>query len=345
MPGESTLVLKTRKTFVPYTPFGRKVIWETTNTDNGSPMAGGFEGVTGSTQGSSIIPDVTYNQTTAVTLEHSSGCPSSCLPYLERIVTSNYGTTGSGGNWALPVSTPVAVALTGIVIEDSNGYPLAVVPHTALQAQQSISLPVSQKTIPWTITGGTYSASAATYTATGSQLPGVAVTLPGRVISGTGQGQTFFATFTTSQTVLTFTLGALATALDTTSVLAFDYYVATTTSSTVLTQLNASMPTITAGQNIFAVLVTGSQAGQAGVVTATATNAYVTYAVGVGGTPTPNSLFVLTNNPSLGGTTDLAIANQLPAATLNSGLQAVVIGSPSAGNPVRLMWHGYYAYQ
>jgi len=346
MPGESTLVLQTRKTFVPYTPLGRKVIWETTNTDSGSPMAGGFQGVTGSIQGSSIIPDVTYNQTASVLMEGAAGCPSSCLPYLERISAAVNGNTA----WATS-----STGLAGIAIEDTNSDPLLYIPMSALVVNGKVAKPAPQVYVgpQATVASSGYNTSTGVMTFAANSFPSASnalANIPGVIIAGTGQGQTFYVS-ASSATSLTPVGGAAAfpTALDNTSVVQLAYWpaaggsIGTPTAPTVTSTNCSSIPT---NLGYVVLVVAGPGAGQygtivsnsAGTITLATTSPWTT-------ATTSASVFIVTNSVANLGAVDLSIAYQWPSAQLNTGLQATVKGTMTGGSPARIMWQGYYAYQ
>jgi hypothetical protein len=333
MPGESTQVINKIKTFQPKTPGGRKVIWETTNTTD-SPLSGGFDGVTGSTVGNSIVPDLVYNATSPVTLDSASGCPSGCIPYVQRTQLSVNGPT----SWASS-----STGIPGVALEDTLANPLAFFPIPALISTAVVDFPVGQAIWGYQATVSSYAAATGVMTFPASTFVNNSlVGVPAYVLSGTGQGQTFFISANTA-TTLTPTNGAFPTALDNTSVVCVCYWAATAGAGTTITASNGNFPTspaLSSGYSV--VIVAGTGVGQVRAITSNTATAITVATWDTN--PDNTSKFLITNTPKARGSVDLAIANQLPAAALNQGVQLAIIGTMSGGSPIRAQWEGYWAY-
>jgi hypothetical protein len=334
MPGEGTQVLNKLKTFVPLTPKGRMVIPETTGS-NSNPLAGGFQGVTGSTLLGTNIADVIYNQAAAVAIEPAQGCPSNTLPYLQRLELSVNGNTA----WA-----SASAGVPGIGIEDTLGNPFAFFPLLALTPSSSKRFPTNQTilsqnsaVVSYVAATGVITFAANTFTTT--TLAGV----PAKVVAGTGIGQTFFIASNTG-TTLTPALGTFPVALDNTSVVAIYYYAASAATATTIscTKLAAWPTVVPLNNGFYVVIVAGTGIGQVRPVVSNTATAITVATWDT--TPDTTSIFCVTDSPSLWGSVDLGIASQSAIAGLNQGVQAAVIGTMSAGSPVRLSYEGYWAY-
>jgi len=333
MPGESTLVLKTTKTFQPKTPRGRIQILETTGNDN-SPLSGGFDGITGTTLYTTNIADISSTQSAALVLDNAQTCPGGCAAYLQNLRASVNGATA----WTATTTT----ALAGIVIEDTLGVPLAIFTVQALQAYAQLAFPANQTVIALTPTVSSYAAGTGVMTFPASTFSGsnsVKGTI-GQVVGGTGVGQTFVVSANTTTTV-TPVGGSLATALDSTSVVSFPYWVTTGAVSTATYPIsNGTFPTtLIATSGYYLVAVSGTQAGQYAPITgSTATSLTATF-----GTALPSgTTFVVTTNPQLFGSIDFSIASQLNVATINQGVQAAIL-NVAGGSNVRLQWEGFFS--
>jgi hypothetical protein len=335
MPGESTQVINKIKTFQPRTPRGRIVIWEDT-TQNASPLSGGFDGVTGSVNGpsSSLVADLTYNATGPLILDAASGCPSGCLPYVQRTLVSVNGPTA----WASSSS-----GIPGVALEDTLNNPLAFFPITSLQSTSVVDFPVAQLIWGYQVTVSSYAAATGVMTFPASTfINSSLVGVPAYVLSGTGAGQTFFISANTA-TTLTPTNGAFPTALDNTSVIQVCYWAATAGAGTTITASNGNFPTspsLASGYSV--VIVAGTGAGQVRAITSNTATAITVATWDTN--PDNTSKFLITNTPKDRGAVDLSIAQQTASAGLNQGIQLAIIGTMSAGSPIRAQWEGYYAY-
>lgn len=335
MPGESTQVINKTKTFQPRTPRGRIVIWEDT-VQNGSPLSGGFDGVTGSVNGpsSSLVADLTYNAASAVVLDSASGCPSGCLPYVQRTLISVNGPT----SWASASS-----GIPGVALEDTVGNPLAFFPIPSLISTAVVDFPVGQAIWGYQATVSSYAAATGVMTFPASTFVNSSlVGVPAYVLSGTGAGQTFFISANTA-TTLTPSLGAFTTALDSTSVVVVCYWAATAGAGTTITASNGNFPTspaLSSGYSV--VIVAGTGVGQVRTITSNTATAITVATWDTN--PDNTSKFLITNAPKIRGAVDLSIAQQTASAALNSGVQLAIVGTMSAGSPIRAQWEGYYAY-
>lgn len=327
MPGEGTQVLNVIHNIEPNEPRGLNVIWETTN-QNINPLASWFQTVTGSTQGSSILADVTYNQSANTSIKAIQSCPKNCRPYVTFAKWQiNGATSWTSGN--------------AVILQDSNGNPVYYIPLVALQGLARGCTGVPELASPQTATVVSYVASTgvATFAAGTFTTTRFANTMA-TVIGGTGAGQSFIIASNTATTLTMVTPTPIA--LDNTSVVAVWYHAATAATGTTITDAKAAFPTtLDLSNGYYVVIVSGTGAGQTRAITSnTATQLTVaTWTT----TPDNTSNFYVTNNPEGMGAIDQT-SGMFNTLSTNAGLQVAVNGTMGAGSPIRFLVEGFWAY-
>jgi len=328
MPGQGTQVLNKIHTLGVREPKGLNVIWETT-VANPNPLASWWQTVTGSSQGSSIVPDVLYNQTSAVSLKAASGCPQSCRPYLTKLQWAVNGVTA----WTTATSITVQDTSSGVGV-------VYYIPLVALQGLAKGTSGVFELTAPLTKTMVSYVASTGVLTfGAGSFTTTRFANCLATIVAGTGQGQSFLISANGTATVTAAT--PLTVVPDNTSVVAFWYNAATAGGATSITDAKASFPDLSGGYSV--VIISGTGAGQ---VRRIASNTSTAITVDQAWTTNPDntSNFYVTTNPAGMGVIDQTSSLLGPACAVNTGLNIAVNGTAGAGSPVRFLGEGFWAY-
>lgn len=327
MPGEGTQVLSVIHNIEPCEPKGLNVIWETTLL-NQNPLASYWQTVTGSTQGSSILADVTYNQTANIAIKAIGGCPKNCRPYVTNI------------KWAVNGATAWTTGQS-VTLQDSSGNPFYYIPLNALKsyASQTSGAPetpvpaVSKTVVSYVASTGVITFAASSFTASAYKYA------MGTVVAGTGIGQSFLISDNGTATITAVTPPPIA--LDSTSVVAVWYGTATSGSGTTLVDSKAAWPTLT-GLNYYVVIVAGTGAG---TITPIASNTSTTItATAFSVTPDNTSVYYITNNPQGNGVVDMGPARNWSSSAINTGVFVAVNGSMGAGSPIRFLVEGFWSF-
>jgi hypothetical protein len=347
MPGTATQVLNTIKAYAPYPPKGKKVLWETTLPDDGPPMSGGFDGVTGSYEGSSILTDLLYTLTASapLALETAAACPATgpdATPSTRAIVQKLVAAVNGVTAWTTSTS-----GITGIQLCDGLGLPLLFIPIIGLNALAQFSFPANQQFVPMLATLTSYNSSTGVMTFASGTFSGANSQkgMPFQVVAGTGIGQTGWCSASTTTTV-TPAGGAFAIPLDSTSVISFPYFLATGASGTTIVASKATFnPTLPIDNIYYVVIIAGTGAGQIRPIPYNASPSATTITVATWDTtPDTTSVFMVTTSPWLFGAIDFSLATQQDVATLGQGLNLAPVGTMTAGSPIRAQWYGYWSY-
>ena len=309
-----------------------------------------FKAVSNSAYGTNARLDITNAQTAGALLLDAADCPPGWRTYIEGMMIQVLGPVA----WTFSAGT-----LPGIGIQDGNGNVIATIPIGALLGNAIYAIgTVNEVATPVLIGSGqtltaTYSAAGPTITASATAF--VTTTLAGTavvtIVAGTGAGQSVLIASNTA-TVLT-----LAKAFDVapgaSSVFAVSYLTVASTGSTTTDVFTAVGSGIVAtGQN-YRVGIAGTSIGLTAPYksfsTVTGTFSYATATASVAG-----DVVRITTNPSLMGIAAPGIGN-IASVAPNTGNGSVVttapasniygnlLGTGSAGSPVRVDLWGYFA--
>lgn len=291
---------------------------------------GGFAVETGGSN--NLLADVAYNQSSDLVLVPP--CPANLRIKPFGLTLNMHGQTAWAGG-------------TALTVKDTAGATLAYFPLLALQTPfASFDFPTSgSASYPKTAALATPYYDATTGVLTFASSTWITTTLanvPLTVVAGTGIGQTGIIA---SNTATTITMDQpFATALDSTSVVAVHYYIATAGGATSITASNAAWTSnqfTDGGWSV--IIVAGTGAGQVRSITSNTTTALTvpTWTTN----PDTTSLFVITRSPELMG----AVAPAFNGMWSNScgkgaGIKVSLLGTftGTSSSPVRVAVTGYY---
>jgi hypothetical protein len=338
---ESTQIGKTIQTLHVEQPHGQKVLYTNTiNSDN--PDAAGFDLVSGSTVGTSIIADLTYNGTyPQAVINAAKSCPYGFQfqgTPLSRIKVRDWFISMLGQTaWA---------TLTSLELQDGLGYPLVHVPLAAISTPNGLSRyrgSVADNPVGITATASSYNSATGAITFPSASFVSTGlVGSPFMVVAGTGAGQTGTVKTNTATVVTPNTI--LQTPLDATSVVTFFYLNATGESGTTVTvQSNATLGDLSNGY--YVVIVAGTGIGQVRKITSSSfTTATETITVPTWTTnPDSTSQIAITQAPQLNGIIDFT-GYTWAATTPGYALQWAMLGTAAtAGSPLRYGLRGFWS--
>jgi|GEM_PF-4293356 len=334
MPAESTQVKNRLVPFVAKSPSGHRHIPESSLGQSGNfGLNLSCESAIGTGGNNKLLADISYNMPSALVVVPATRCPNNLRPVIDEVTLAVQGSTGWSGG-------------TGLYLADtSGGVPFGFWPLSALGALAKQSFPATEQHVPLQLTVSSYAASTGVMTFPSSSLiNNTLVGLPFYCIGGTGAGQV--AGIVSAQTATTITpvtipnnLYGNLTPLDSTSVIALPYYIATSSSGTTIVASNGAF-TSSALIGYYAVIVAGTGAGQYRQITA---NTTTTLTVATWTTnPDTTSVFMITSNPSMQGALDLT-GFQYDIGTINTGLQFQLQGTFSGGSNIRATIPSYWA--
>ena len=237
---------------------------------------------------------------------------------------------------------------TSIDIEDTNANVGVYIPTIALQSLSTYVFPFTQTFWPLIATAQSYNSSTGVITFPSSTF--ITTTLanaPFFAISGAG-ASTPTSRFGVGGIVSSNTATAItpkhvpSATIDNTTVFAFPYWAVTGSPST--TSIPISNGAFTAHQfaaaGMYAVIVSGTGAGQASLITDNTTSGLTVATLETA--PDTTSLVMITNSPQYYGCVDMGIGYGSSSFSRGAGLQLRQNGAFSAGSNIRLSFEGIY---
>jgi hypothetical protein len=291
-----------------------------------------------------LVPDVAYNQSAPVTLIPASAVPANMRPYVTRFDVDIQGPTAWAGG-------------TAVILEDTNGSPLVYLPANCLRGLANYTFPDSDTDIPALLAVASYNSGTGVITFANASTPyanlvtGTALqNTPFTVVAGTGIGQSGLISSYTGGNGSTLTpvngAAALATPLDSTSVVAVWYWQATGGSTTTAVFSNAFFTSnaLDNGFNLVSIVTANAAGGVRPIISNTGTTPTIPSAQPFAGAVASGDLLQICNENNLFGALDLAVGDKWSAAQTNAGLQIATLGTFTAGSNLRCYVEGYFAY-
>lgn len=329
----STQIGRTIKSYGVRAAKGLLILYTNTLPDNNSPEFADTDCVSGSSVGTSIVPDL---------------LPTATYPIpIETLYNGTKGNPYPTGKWygrELTLSVNGATAWAGgtaLVMQDTNLYPMIYIPIIALASLAKYVIPVSNNPLPQqaTIASGGYNATTGVMTFPASTF--ITTTLAGvpfSVVDGTGKGQTGIILSNTATTITPTTI--LKTPLDSTSVIAVWYYAASAGSGTTIVSSNITWGDLSNGWSV--VIVSGTGFGQVRKITS-ATSHTITVPTWTTN-PDSTSVFAVTQAPQQMGIVDLTFGSLTSGCTPGAGVQWNTVGTFNAGSPIRWNPKGFWGF-
>lgn len=333
MPAESTKFKGHHVAFTPKDPWGLPALTEAGyNYKLGEACE--FLAVTGNGSAPQVgVSDVTYNQAANITLYPDYKMGAGMKAYASRIHVQTIGQNNMAGGNSLTVQDTAGGGIYGFF------------PLVALQGNTDLVLPQSQTVWGQVATVSSYAAStgvmtfgAGTFNATANLM----ANCPFEVIGGTGAGLVNGIVSANTSTTVTPAVVPVNATLDNTSVVHFPYQVVTSASAaTNITCAKAAFPTSVQVAQMWAVVISGTGAGQVARITS---NTATALTVETMQTQVDNtSVVCVTSNPALMGS--LGLGFDIGVGTANKGVAAALNGTftGSTSPSIRVRAEGYQA--